>query len=86
MVRGSTSDFDKAALVEDLKVAGFEDSLAKTIADHVDKKRAREWTMDMGRQEAIRVAQSLLLGAHEALDIFRSSTLSTTGQQDHAQR
>jgi hypothetical protein len=42
--------------------------------------------MDMGRQEAIRVAQSLLVGAHEALDVFRSSTLSTTGQQDHAQR
>jgi hypothetical protein len=39
LVRGSTSDFDKAALVADLKVAGFEDSLAKTIADHIDKKR-----------------------------------------------
>jgi|GEM_PF-2162182 hypothetical protein len=86
MVRGSTSDFDEAALVTDLKVAGFEDSMAKTIADRVWKHRGKEWTMDMARQEAIRQTQSLLLNAHAALDVFRSSTLSTTGRQDHVER
>lgn len=86
MVKSSTSSYDKTALVTDLKVAGFEDSIAKTIADHVEKRRNAEWTMDMGRQEAIKQAQNMLTNAHAALDVFRSSTLTNTGQQDHAER
>jgi hypothetical protein len=86
LVKVSTSDFSKAALVDDLKVAGFEESMAKTIADHVEKKRSEEWTMDMGRQEAIRQAQGMLTSAHAALDLFRTSTLTTTGRQDHLER
>lgn len=86
LVKGSTSDFSKAALVDDLKVAGFEDSMAKTIADHVEKNSLGEWTMDMGRQEAIRQAQGMLMSAHAALDVFRTSTLTTTGHQDHLER
>jgi hypothetical protein len=86
LVKGSTSDFSKAALVDDLKVAGFEESIARTIADHVEKKRSEKWTMDMGRQEAIRQAQGMLMSAHAALDVFRTSTLPTTGRQDHLER
>jgi hypothetical protein len=86
LVRSSTSGFDKTDLISDLKVAGFEDSLAKSIADRVDKNRRAEWTMDMGRQEAIRQAQNLLAKSHEALDVFRTSTLTTTGSQDHVDR
>ena len=40
----------------------------------------------MGRQEALRQAQILLQKSHSALDTFRTSTLSTTDQQDHRQR
>lgn len=86
MGKGSTSNFGKAALVDDLKLAGFEDSIAKTIADRVEKKSHEEWTMDMGRQEAIRQAQALLTSAHAALDVFRTATLTTTGRQDHLER
>lgn len=86
MAKSSTSGFDKTDLISDLKMAGFENSLARTIADLVEKKSGKEWTMDMGRQEAIRQAQSLLVNAHSALDNFRTSTLTTTGQQDHVQR
>lgn len=86
MVRSSTSDFNKTDLISDLEVAGFEDSLARMIADKVEKIQAKEWTQDMRRQEAIRQVQRLLHNAHAALDIFRASTLSTTGQQDHAER
>lgn len=85
-VKGSTSNYDEAALIADLKVAGFEDSLAKTIAEKVEKRHGKEWTMDMARQEAIRQAQSLLSNAHRALDVFRTSTLTTTGMWDHAER
>jgi hypothetical protein len=86
MVRSSTSDFDKTDLISDLKVAGFDESFAKDIADRVEKKRNPQWTMDMGRQEAIRQARNLLINAHAALDFFRTSTLTTTGRQDHAER
>lgn len=84
--RGSTSDFNRDALVDDLEAAGFEESMTKTIADRVERKRGKEWTMDMARQEAISQVQSLLVSAHAALDVFRLSTLSRTGQQDHAMR
>jgi hypothetical protein len=85
-VKSSTSVYDKNDLVSDLKVAGFEQSMAESIADRVKSKHGKDWTMDMARQEAVRQAQSLLVNAHEALDVFRSSTLTTTGMQDHVER
>lgn len=74
------------ALIDDLKLAGFEEPLAYVIANKVDKRKAKEWTQDIGRQEAVRVAQNLLRNSHSALDNFRTSTLTTTGQQDHDDR
>jgi hypothetical protein len=70
-----------ATLIGDLKLAGFEDSIAETIARRVDKHKAKGWTYDMGRQEAIREAQELIKNSHRALDAFRTSTLPETGQQ-----
>ena len=86
MVKSSTSGYDRTDLVSDLKVAGFEESMAESIAARVERKHGKDWTMDMARQEAIRQTQSLLVNAHEALDVFRSSTLTTTGKQDHVER
>ncbi len=82
----ATSDYSKSTLVDDLKVAGFDENTANTIADKVDKRKTKDWTYDMVRQEAIRQAQSLLQNTHAALDNFRAGTLTTTGQQDHYQR
>ena len=79
-------DYDKLALIDDLKLAGFEEPLAYAIADKVDKRKAKEWTQDVGRQEAVRVAQNLLRNSHVALDNLRTATLTTTGQQDHGDR
>lgn len=81
-MRSPASNFDKLALRDDLKLAGFEDCIAETIAARVDDKKADQWTHDMGRQEAIKEAYRLLADSHTALDTFRSSTLSTTGQRD----
>jgi hypothetical protein len=86
LVRSSTSLYDRADLISDLKVAGFDEVLAATIADRVDGRHGKDWTMDMARQEAIRQTQNLLVNAHEALDVFRTSTLTTVGQQDHLER
>jgi hypothetical protein len=86
LVRTSTRDYDKLALIDDLKLAGFEEPLAYAIADKVDKRKAKEWTQDIGRQEAVQVAQNLLRNSHAALDNLRTSTLTTTGQQDHGDR
>lgn len=86
MVRTSTRDYDKLSLIDDLKLAGFDESIAYDIANRVDKRKTKEWTQDIARQEAIKQAQTLLQHSHAALDIFRSSTLSTTGQQDHSDR
>ncbi len=85
-MRSSTSGFDKADLISDLKTAGFDVSLSEVIADRVEKHRGGEWTMDMGRQEAVRQAQTLLVDAHAALDAFRSSALSSVGVRDHGER
>jgi hypothetical protein len=82
----ATSNYSKTALIDDLKIAGFDDGTANTIADKVDKLKGENWTYDMGRQEAIKQAQTLLQNAHNALDSFRSGTLASTGQQDHYQR
>ena len=86
MVRSSTSNYNKVALINDLKLAGFEESITYTIVDQVEEKKSNEWTQDIGRQEALRQAQILLQKSHSALDTFRTSTLSTTDQQDHRQR
>lgn len=86
LVRSSTSGFDKTDLISDLKTAGFEDSIAEVIADRVEKRRGGEWTMDMGRQEAVRQAQDLLVDAHRALDTFRSSALTSVGRRDHGEQ
>jgi hypothetical protein len=86
LVRLSTRNYDKMALIDQLKLAGFEESIAYTITDRVEQRKAKEWTQDMGRQEAIRQAQDLLQKSHAALDNFRTATLSTTGEQDHSFR
>lgn len=74
------------ALIDQLKMAGFEEAIAYIIAERVEQRKAKEWTQDMGRQEAIRQAQELLESSHAALDNFRTATLSTTGEQDHSFR
>ncbi len=78
MPRDPVSNYDKEALIDDLKLAGFEDAIAKIIAARVDSKKAKDWTYDMGRQEAIGEAQILLKNAHLALDSFRSQALPVT--------
>jgi hypothetical protein len=79
--RDPVSAYDKVALIGDLKLAGFEDPIAQVIANQVDKHKAKGWTYDMGRQEAIRQAQEIIKKSHMALDAFRASTLPETGQQ-----
>ncbi len=79
--RDPTSNFDKTALKADLKLAGFEDCIAEAISIKVDERKSNQWTYDMGRQEAIKVAQILLKNSHLALDEFREGTLPNTGQQ-----
>lgn len=75
MVRSSTSNYNKVALINDLKLAGFEESITYTIVDQVEEKKSNEWTQDMGRQEALRQAQILLQKSHSALDTFRTHQL-----------
>jgi hypothetical protein len=79
--RDPVSNYDKASLIGDLKLAGFEDSIAEIIASRVDEHKAKGWTYDMGRQEALREAQELIKNSHMALDAFRASTLPETGKQ-----
>lgn len=81
MPRDPVSNYDKITLIGDLKLAGFEDSIAEVIANRVDEHKAKGWTYDMGRQEAIRQAQELIRTSHMALDAFRTSTLPQTGEQ-----
>jgi hypothetical protein len=78
--RDPVSDYNKAALIDDLKLAGFEESIAKVIAARVDNKKAKGWTYDVGRQEAIRQAQDLLKNSHRALDAFRDGSLPDRGE------
>lgn len=79
--REPTSDYDRAALVDDLKLAGFEDCMAENLGARVDAVKDSGWTYDMGRQEAIRQAQQLLKNSHVALDAFRTMALPPTGTQ-----
>ncbi len=79
--RDPVSNYDKTALIDDLKLAGFDDSIAKTIAARVDSKKTKQWTHDMGRQAAVREAQILLKNSHTALDTFRASILPEIGKQ-----
>ncbi len=81
MPRDPVSNYDKTALIDDLKLAGFDDSVAKVIAARVDSKKTKQWTHDMAHQEAIREAQVILKNSHKALDAFRASTLPETGKQ-----
>lgn len=81
MPRQPTSDFDKNALIDDLKLAGFEGPIAEIIAARVDNRKAKEWTQDMGRQEALKEAQLLLKNSHLALDAFREGTLPSQPTQ-----
>jgi hypothetical protein len=85
--RDPTSNFDKAALIDDLKRAGFEESLSKIIADHVEHVKDSNWTYDMGRQQAIKEAQTLIDASHLALDRFREEALpSQTKTRPFAER
>lgn len=77
MPKQPVSNYDKDSLIDDLKLAGFEDAVAEIIAARVDGEKAKDWTYDMGRQEALRQATLLLEGTHMALDNFRSSTPRT---------
>ncbi len=75
MPREPTIDYDKTTLIEDLKQAGFDDCLAQDIGNRVDAVKGKNWTHDMGRQEAIRQARILLNNSHMALDAFRAASL-----------
>lgn len=75
------SNYDKNALVDDLKLAGFEESIANIVADCVDQRKVSGWTYDMAREQAIAEIQSLLKSSHMALDAFRAGTLPSTGSR-----
>jgi len=78
--KDSASNYEKTALLADLKLAGFDDSIAELIANRVNQMKVKDWTYDMARQEAIKQAYILIENSHTALDNFREGTLSTTGQ------
>ncbi len=75
MEKDPNSNFDKLALIDDLKRAGFRDDIAKDVAEAVDSKKIKGWTYDMGRQEAIRVAREIIDSSHQALDRFREEAM-----------
>jgi hypothetical protein len=78
-----TCNYSKVELLSDLELAGFDAYIARDIADRVDRRKQGDWTYERGREEAIRQAQLLLENGHNALDTFRSSTLSRTGHRDY---
>jgi hypothetical protein len=80
------SNFDKAALIDDLKRAGFEETFSKVIADRVEHVKGSKWTYDMGRQQAIREAQTLIDNFHLALDRFRDEALPSQKTRPYADR
>lgn len=74
LVRRSDTDFSNGDLKDDLKRAGFEDCVADNIADRVDDRKAKGWTYDVGRQEAIREAELIINSSKAALDNFAGKT------------
>lgn len=80
MFRDDKTDFDKGDLKDDLKRAGFEDSMADNIADRVDDRKARGWTYATGRQEAVREAQMMIDSSKAALENFKAETDTARNQ------
>ncbi len=72
------SDFDKGDLKDDLKNAGFEDCIADNIADRVDDRKMDNWTVDMGRAEALKEIDLLINRTRQAYDNFKQRNMSTS--------
>lgn len=73
-MRSNDTDFSKSNLRDDLKKAGFEDCVADNIVDRVDVRRAKGWTYDIGRHEAIREAELIINSSEAALNNFTGKT------------
>jgi hypothetical protein len=85
-MRRSDTDFSKGDLKDDLKRAGFEDCVADNIADRVDDRKAKGWTYDVGRQEAIREAELIINSSKAALDNYAGKTAANETTRNESMR
>jgi hypothetical protein len=69
------NDFDKGNLKDELRNAGFEDCIADDIADRVDNRKMDNWTVDSGRNEALKEIDMLINRTRQAYENFRQRNM-----------
>jgi hypothetical protein len=71
--RSDTDDYDKGDLKDELKMAGFEDDVADSIADRIDKRASGKWNQMQARQEALREIETFMDSNRRAYENFRQA-------------